>query len=681
MGLQHTFTTKEIYLLINIKYATMIKKTLKIIGIVLLVLIVIIAGFIGYFYFSRTGEISTAAVKAGPPADTLTVDGQLFRDLNKNGELDPYEDRRLATEERVEDLLAQMSVEEKAGMMFQNALAVGEDGEFASVFDFMNTLPVEVALFDKNMSFFNLFMIPEASLQAKWYNKVQRLAERTRLGIPVTISSDPRHTTMELATVGFNIEGFSKWTEPIGFAAIGDSAFVHQFGEIAAREYRAIGIQTALHPMADLATDPRWARINGTFGEDAELAATLTAAYVHGFQGDSLTSSSVSTMTKHFPGGGPQDDGWDAHFRFGKDQVYPGNNFDYHLIPFEAAFEAGTSQIMPYYGVPVGQTSEDVGFSFNKEIISGLLQDSLGYEGIVCTDWGLITTTEIFGYPIENIIPFAGTKNYGVEDLPPVQRVKKALDAGVDQFGGEQSPELIVQLVEERSIPESRLDRSVRKLLALKFELGLFENPYVDVDKVSELVGTEEAMELGYDSQLRSQVLLTNKNVNGQPILPLERETKIYIQNLNPDVASEYGELVETVDEADVAILNLEAPKDPEAGSFAGMSLFPMGRLYYTDEELAPVMEIIRQKPTVITTYLSRPAVIPELADSASAILANFGASNEAIFDILFGEFNPTGKLPFEMPSSWEAVLNQKEDVPFDSEDPLFPFGYGLDYK
>ncbi len=188
-------------------------------------------------------------------------------------------------------------------------------------------------------------------------------------------------------------------------------------------------------------------------------------------------------------------------------------------------------------------------------------------------------------------------------------------------------------------------------------------------------------MQLGYESQLRSQVLLTNQTVNGSPILPLQEGTQIYIQDLDPDIASQYGEVVETFEDADVAILNLEAPKDPEMGSFAGFSLFPMGRLYYTEEELAPVMEIIRQKPTVITTYLSRPAVIPELADSASAILANFGASDEAIFDVLFGEFNPTGKLPFEMPSSWQAVLNQKEDVPFDSEDPLFPFGHGLSYE
>lgn len=659
----------------------MIKKSLKVVGIVLLTVIVMLGCLTGYFYLSKSGEIEAAKTKAGVPADTLYIEGLAFRDLNKNGGLDPYEDRRIKVEERVEDLIRRMTVEGKAGLMFQEALAVGDEGDLAGVFDIMNFLPAEVALYEKKMSFFNLFEVPNATLLARWHNKVQRLAEKSRLGIPVTISSDPRHSTMELATVGFSTDGFSKWTEPIGLAAIGDSAFVHQFGKIAAQEYRAVGIHTALHPMADLATDPRWARINGTFGEDAELAAKLTAAYIMGFQGDSLTSGSVSTMTKHFPGGGPQDDGWDAHFRFGKDQVYPGNNFDHHLIPFQAAFDVGTSQIMPYYGVPVGQATEEVGFSFNKSIISGLLQDSLAYEGIVCTDWGIITPKEILGYPLENIIEFAGTKNYGVEHLSPLQRVEKALDAGVDQFGGESSPELVTQLVNEGTIPESRLDRSVRKLLALKFKLGLFDNPYVDTARVADLTGTDEAMKLGYKSQLRSQVLLTNRSVNGNAILPLESGIKIYIQNLNSEVANKFGNVVETVEEADVALLNLEAPKNPEMGSFAGRSLFPMGRLYYTEEELAPIMEIIRQKPTVITAYLSRPAVIPELADSASAILANFGSSDEAIFDILFGEFNPTGKLPFEMPSSWEAVLNQKEDLPFDSKEPLFPFGHGLSYK
>ncbi|MDX1618540.1 MAG: glycoside hydrolase family 3 N-terminal domain-containing protein, partial [Balneolaceae bacterium] len=419
-------------------------------------------------------------------------------------------------------------------------------------------------------------------------------------------------------------------------------------------------------------------RISGTFGEDAEVAAELGAAYINGFQGDSLSPSSVATMTKHFPGGGPQEEGWDPHFRNGKNQVYPGDNFGYHLIPFRSAIEAGTAQMMPYYGVPVGQTQEEVAFAFNREIIGGLLQDSLGYDGIVCTDWGLINTIELFG------IDFIEPKDYGVEELSPAEKIAKALEAGVDQFGGESSPEPLVRLVEQEKIPESRLDRSVRKLLALKYRLGLFDDPYVDVENASRIAGTDEAVRLGYESQLRSHVLLTNRvsgvGGEGDNILPLARGTRIYLHNMDSAAAAEHGTVVGTPEEADVAILKLDPPYQPGLGTIAGMEIFHQGRLTYTEEELEQVMEIVRQKPTVISIYMERPAVIPQLADSAAALLATFGTTDRATFDILFGRFNPTGRLPFEMPSSMEAVRNQHEDVPFDSENPLFPYGHGLNY-
>jgi beta-glucosidase len=654
------------------------KKLLKILGFVVAGLLVIVLVLAGFYYFSRTSAVRSARAKMGPPADTLLVDGLAFRDLNKNGALDPYEDRRNPVADRVEDLLARMTTEEKAGLLFHTFVVPGELGELAGPLDPLNILPVEVALFEKQMHFFNLFGTGDDVVDAaRWTNRVQRLAERTRLGIPVTFSSDPRHTTFgEGAVIGMYTEGFSHWTEPIGLAAIGDTALARTFGQVAAREYRAIGIHAALHPMADLATEPRWGRISGTFGEDAALAARLTAAYVAGFQGDSIGPTSVATMTKHFAGGGPQEDGWDAHYRYGKNQAYPGDNFDYHLIPFRAAIAAGTAQMMPYYGVPVGQTSEDVGFGFNRETIAGLLQDSLGFEGIVCTDWGLITPAKILGISLERFMPIAGVKNFGVEDLTPVERVHKALEAGVDQFGGEMRPEYVVQLVEEGTLTQPRLDHSVRKLLTLTFRLGLFDEPYVDVLAVAERVGTDAAVQLGYESQLRSQVLLTNKERGGKPTLPLAPGTRIYVQNLDSAVAAEFGTVVPTPAEAEIAIVDLAPPFGPERSG-----LFHQGRLYYTQDELEPLFTVMRQAPTVVTTYLERPSVIPDIADSAVAILANFGTTDRAIFDVLFGRFSPEGKLPFEMPSSWEAVLNQQEDVPFDSENPLFPFGHGLTYE
>ncbi len=323
----------------------------------------------------------------GPVAPTITVDGLAFRDLNKNDSLDVYEDHRRPIEERVDDLVERMNIVEKAGLMLHPPTGVGENGELLEKPGLLNPMGISQAIIGRQIRHFNLFTIPSPEALARWHNEVQKLAERTRLGIPVTISSDPRHGFPQ----GENIanladDDFSKWPDPLGLAAARDSALVAEFGRIAAREYRAVGIRTSLNPMVDVATEPRWARLNGTFGEDAELVGRLGAAYIVGFQGDALGPESVATMTKHFPGGGPQKDGWDAHFDYGAEQVYPGDKFDDHLRPFRAALDAGTRQIMAYYGVPVGQTSEEVGMSFNKEIID-ILRKDMGFDGVVCSDW------------------------------------------------------------------------------------------------------------------------------------------------------------------------------------------------------------------------------------------------------------------------------------------------------
>jgi len=290
----------------------------------------------------------------------ITKDNHVFRDLNKNGRLDPYEDPRRPIAERVEDILSQMRLEEKAGLMFHTVAAVNPDGSLNPPAIGFSRAPITEMVTQRLMNHFNVHMLPEPRLAAQWYNRLQALAESTRLGIPVTISSDPRHAFSNNPLASLLAGHFSQWPEPIGLAAIGDPALVETFGDIARQEYLALGIRVALHPMADLATEPRWARINGTFGEDAELSARLTAAYIRGFQGATLGTHSVACMTKHFPGGGPQKDGEDPHFAYGREQVYPGGNFDYHLLPFEAAFAAHTAQIMPYYGMPIGLEIEPV---------------------------------------------------------------------------------------------------------------------------------------------------------------------------------------------------------------------------------------------------------------------------------------------------------------------------------
>jgi len=609
----------------------------------------------------------------GPEAPIVTEDGFAFRDLNKNGRLDPYEDSRRPIDGRVEDLLSQMTLEEKAGTMFHTMLGMNEDGTLLEGVGGFSPHPTSDLVANRLMNHFNVYQVAGPRQMAAWYNRLQKLAERTRLGIPVTISSDPRHAVSQSRITSMQTAGLSQWPEPVGLAATGDPALVEEFGDIARQEYLAVGIRTALHPMADLATEPRWARIAGTFGEDAELASRMVSAYVRGFQGETLGPESVACMTKHFPGGGPQKDGEDAHFSYGREQAYPGDNFDYHLIPFEAAFEAGTAQIMPYYGMPVGLPIEEVGFGFNEDVVTGLLRGKYGFDGVVCTDWMLLTAVTESGHELIE------AKCWGVEDLSVEERARKALDAGVDQFGGEACPDVIVALVRSGQIDEARIDESIRRLLRDKFRLGLFDNPYVDPEAAEQIAGNDAFRRAGEIAQRKSIVLLKNAETPDGTTLPLRGNPRIYVENLDPEVAGEYGQVVDNVQDADLAILRLSAPYEPRQGFLE--SRFHAGDLAFPEEEKARILNILAQVPTIVDVYLDRPAVIPEIAAKSAGLLANFGASDAAVLDVIFGRFSPTGKLPLEMPSSMEAVRRQKEDLPYDSVDPLFPFGHGLTYQ
>jgi len=587
--------------------------------------------------------------------------------------MDVYEDKTQPIEKRVADILQQMTIEEKAGMMFINGARVNEDGSIEDkpakgMFAFA---PNGLKLMDeKKMNHFNLWQVPSAAMLVKWYNAMQKYAEeKTRLGIPITIASDPRnHFSGNIFAMAAT--DFSQWCEPLGFAAIGDEKLMWQFADRIRQEYIATGIREALHPMADLATEPRWPRISGTFGEDAQLSAKLIKAYVLGLQGNELSAMSVAAMTKHFSGGGPQKEGLDPHFDFQKGQVYPGKNFNYHLIPFEAAFAAHTAAIMPYYGVPTGQTSEDVGFSYNKDIITGLLRNKYHYDGVVCTDWGLVTDANMgsFVWP---------ARAWGVQKLSKEERVAKIINAGVDQFGGENCPEVIVQLVKEGKISEKRIDESVKRLLRQKFQLGLFDDPYVDVIQSEKIFSDTKGKEEGEASQRRAITLLKNDNKQ----LPLKAGSlKIYVENVDKKVAAQYATVVDKPQDADLAIVRLNTPWYPvETNNFMAR-MFHHGDLDFKGTKKDSILQLLNTVPTIVDIYLDRPAVIPEINAKAKGLLADFGASDAALLDVIFGKAKPGGHLPFELPSSMEAVKNQKEDMPYDSKDPLYKFGSGLSY-
>ncbi|MCD2442061.1 glycoside hydrolase family 3 C-terminal domain-containing protein [Agromyces sp. SYSU K20354] len=583
-----------------------------------------------------------------------------------------YRDASLPVHERVEILLEQMTLEEKAGLFFQTMIVMNDDGTLAEGVNAFGLPGTRDLVAGRLMNHFNILAAAsKPELIAEWQNRLQELAASTRLGIPVTISTDPRHSYSDNPLAGLTTGAFSVWPETLGLAATRDEALVERFGDIARQEYTAVGIRVALHPQVDLTTEPRWSRQLATFGEDAELTARLGAAYIRGFQGTQLGPESVATMTKHFPGGGPQKDGEDPHFDYGREQVYPGGEFELHLKPFEAAFDAGTSQIMPYYGMPVGTEHEEVGFGFNRSIITGLLRERYGFDGIVCTDWGLITDGEIFGQPFP-------ARAWGVEHLSPRERMKKVLDAGADQFGGEACPELLVDLVRSGEVAQARLDVSVRRLLREKFVLGLFDDPYVDPVRASAVVGNAEFRAAGEAAQRASVTVLTNKlpATGGTPILPLADGAKLYIEGIAPEIASAYGTVVDVPADADVAIVRIHAPYEERATVFE--NFFHAGSLAFSDDQVEHIGGIAAQVPTVVDVFLDRPAILAPIVETTAAIVANYGAAPEAILDVLFGRATPRGRLPFDLPSSMAAVEASRPDVPFDTADPLFRFGHGL---
>ncbi|SNY59087.1 glycoside hydrolase family 3 protein [Paractinoplanes atraurantiacus] len=583
--------------------------------------------------------------------------------------MNPYQNPALPIEDRISDLIGRMTLEEKAGLMFHTMAAVNADGTLFEPSGDGGMFPSTRWLVeDKLINHVNILtMGPVAPAKiAEWHNRIQELAANTRLGIPVTVSTDPRHGFIDNPATSAAAGGFSVWPEPIGLGATKDPSLVREFADIARREYLAAGIRVALHPMADLATEPRWARTSGTLGSDPATVAELLKAYIEGFQGPSLGPDSVATMVKHFPGAGPQMNGEDAHFPYGREQVYPGGRFAEHLEPFEAAFEAGAAQIMPYYGMPIGTSYEEVGFGFNKGIIEGLLRGRYGFDGVVCTDWGLVTDADdVFGAPMP-------ARAWGVEDLSRLDRVYRIIEAGADQLGGEYCPELIVSLVSSGRVPLSRIDESARRILRDKFRMGLFDDRrYVSVTGAAEEIGRPAYVAAGLEAQRRSIVVLQSS------VLPLSEGINVYVDGVDPDVAARYAKVVATPAEADIAVVRRHAPYD-DTRTTGFETFFHAGRLDFTDAELAPVLEVTDAVPTVVDVLLDRPAVLTPLASRAAALTGNFGASDEALFDILFGRTKPSGTLPFELPRSMEAVVASREDVPNDTEDPLFPYGHGL---
>lgn len=700
----------------------------------------------------KLGYAKTSGIKI------LTVDGFAFKDLNKNNSLDKYEDWRLPVDVRVKDIASKLSIEQIDGLMLYSkhqAIPAFPGGPFAGTYNGKPFLesgakPFDLSdqqkkfLLNDNVRHVLVISVQSPKVAAIWNNNMQALAEGNGFGIPANNSSDPRNGIVANAEFNAGSGGaISMWPGSLGMAATFDPSIVEEFGRIASTEYRALGISTALSPQIDLATDPRWNRVNGTFGEDAKLATDMARAYIDGFQtstGDKEITNgwgynSVNAMVKHWPGGGTGEGGRDAHYGYGKYAVYPGNNFQQHLLPFtEGAFKlkgktGKASAVMPYYTISYNQdrkNHENVANNYNRYLITDLLRKKYKYDGVVCTDWlvtGDETAVDVF---------FTG-KSWGVENLSVAERHYKILMAGVDQFGGNNDAGPVIEAykmgVKEHGEPfmRTRFEQSAARLLKNIFRIGLFENPYLNPDSSEHIVGAPAFMAAGYEAQLKSIVMLKNKN----KVLPVAKNKTVYIPMkftpagknflgneipekldypVNLNVVKKYFSVTDNPEEADYALVFISSPNsgggynsvEAKAG---GTGYVPASLQYnkYTatdarDSSIAggdPLEKFtnrsyqgksstaintldlkmvtdtyakMKGKPVIVSVNMNNPMVFAELEKDANAILVNFGVQDQASLDIITGRTEPSGLLPLQMPEDMHTVEKQFEDVPHDMD-------------
>ena len=644
-----------------------------------------------------TGAVLALAASCGPKyvqpelgarkVQILTEGKYQFKDLNKNGKLDAYEDWRLPMEKRIADLVGQMTLEEKAGLMLHPNIAVPESGEIKydftdeekalmaraaeeqyagpvgpggqgagnmAVGQMRRTATAKAYIEEKN--FRNILnngtCAPEKF--ARWSNGMQEIAEASLLGIPVMFSTDPRHGS----GTGAHVRGtqyFSQFPSnegQVGITAARDPKLVEDFGAVVAEEYRAVGLHMILGPQIDVMTEPRWGRNMGCFSESAELTTQMLEAFMDGAQGKAgkVGPGKILVHLKHWPGSGPHAGG------SGSWLVYPGGKQDYHYMPWKAGIAKNALAAMGYYS---GTYVDTLNVNYSYIMSTEVLYNQLGFKGSICTDWGVASR---------------GPLNPRLQGKTTIQdNYAMIYNAGVDQIGSETHPEYIVDLVKEGRISEERVNQAASRILQWHFILGLFENPYVDPAKAAGILQRADNKARGYEAQLRSNVLLTNDGT-----LPAKEGIRLYVEGVDKEVAAKYATVVDKPADADLILVRTTTVAEGgRGGGQGGVDIsFPAEKWANLQALKAAGKPVVAAFNPTGSSCVLPPAVKTDL----NASLMVFDVFDSALLDVVFGRFKPVGKLPFEVPSSMEAVRAQLEDVPFDSKDPTFPFDYGLTY-
>ncbi|MGN0972735.1 MAG: glycoside hydrolase family 3 protein [Aristaeellaceae bacterium] len=612
----------------------------------------------------------------------IEAEGYQFIDLNGNGALDAYEDWRLDADTRAADLVSQMTVREKIAQMQHPTYLPRSDGKIAPY--------LEKYCSDYGIGMLLIRELNSVQTAAETMNTVQEYAEASRLGVPVLVSMDSVHGLSYVS--GATVTGHN-----LALAATRDEDLVTRLAEIARDEHIAIGVRMTLSPESDIASEPRWGRVMETFGEDPDLVTQMVRAQIVAFQNgeDGLNPDGIVACIKHFPGAGPQMDGKDT-----SPIVSDEETLQIHLKPYYAAIEVNVGSVMPYYSVPLALDMENSAIG-SKAALQDLLREQMGFEGIIQTDWGMIWAIQ------EGLGTMTGEE---VSDEEAI--IIGVTQSRVDGIGGE-SIRLIDQMEEmtaEGKIDEDILTAAATRIVKAKFELGVFENPYCDVDYAVSFVGNEEHTAVNLEAAEKAMTLLKNdgalplKQDAGQNILvcgPRAGDMMSLVGGWSSEqegltiaaaiaeyagasdtvtyIADDVTAIAEAARDADVVIVSVGEPSyqhDPPWG-------YDTLEITSSQQEILETVKANTQGRIITVVTGGRPYILTWCDENTNAILEAYYPGQQggiAIAETLFGLNNPTGKTPMQFPRDMASVNEQSGDVSFDLENPLYDYGWGLSY-
>ena len=674
----------------------------------------------------------------------FTQDGLTFKDIDGSGSLSAVNDWRNAPAVRAAAYVQQLTVKEKIAQLFISDWRMAKypmTGPMAAMYKDMECKSDEYGILDEGefrgktifgeqhlpstttllKDWFNRHVILRANAtpadMADWMNEAHAVCEQCEHFIPVAAASNSRNENGELV-FGMNDAGgvMATWPGTLGIAAAVKGYridLVDKFAATVRREWNACGLRKGYMYMADTMTDPRWQRTYGTFGEDPALISEIMTHIIPGIQGSDkgVTTDGVAVTTKHFPGGGARENGFDPHYAAGQWNVYatPGSLETYHLPPFAAAVKAGTASVMPYYSKPAAEKSapqrdlqgnvidmQPYGFAYNHYFIDTMLRGQMGFTGYINSDTGI-----------------AHNMAWGVEMLDVPERIGFAVNhAGVDIISGLFDNEAGQEAYdrarsdyydthpvpqgftkEQLVLTDEALDRAVTRTLTELFALGMFDDPYRAPEEAERVVADPADRAAAAEAHRRSVVLLKNDGT-----LPISASKKIYAEAFlkKPEQAQAATQalrselkgctLVEDAAEADIALLfvspssgeyfnatpgyleldicenktvhNVNAECRPTADTHTETTLAGAGRL----AEIAAAVHAHGGK-VISNINFTMAWQVGNVERISDVLLAGFDTYRDATLDVIFGRFVPTGKLPLTLPKGDEVLAVNAQGV------------------